>query len=71
MGKTTHFPDEIARIKEMRADGYKLREIAAELGITINQLKYIMYVKYSKDDFVKLTLEQKLERKYKSNGTLI
>lgn len=71
MGKTTHFPDEIQRIKQMRADGYKLREIAAELGITINQLKYIMYAKYNKNDFVKLTLEQKLERKYKSNGTLI
>lgn len=68
MGKTTHFPDEIVRIKEMRADGYLLREIAAELGITINQLKYIMYVKYNKNDFVKLTLEQKLERRY-NNGT--
>lgn len=70
MGKTTHFPDEIQRIKEMRADGYKLREIAAELGITINQLKYIMYVKYNKNDFVKLTLEQKIERRYKHGTSL-
>lgn len=71
MGKTTHFPDEIVRIKQMRADGYKLREISAELGITINQLKYIMYVKYNKTDFAKLTLEQKLERRYRNNGTLV
>lgn len=70
MGEIIHFPDEIARIKEMRADGYKLREIAAELGITINQLKYIMYVKYNKNDFAKLTLEQKLERRYKHGTSL-
>lgn len=71
MGKIIHFPDEIARIKEMRADGYKLREIAEALGITINQLKYVMYVKYSKTDFVKLTLEQKLERRYKHGTTSV
>lgn len=65
MGKTTHFPDEIARIKEMRAEGYKLHEIAEALGITIHHLKYVMYVKYSKTDFVKLTIEQKLERRYR------
>lgn len=71
MGKIIHLPDEIARIKEMRADGYKLREIAEALGITINQLKYVMYVKYSKTDFVKLTLEQKLERRYKHGTTSV
>lgn len=70
MGKTTHFPDEIQRIKEMRADGYKLHEISAELGITINQLKYVMYSKNNKGDFAKLTLEQKLERRYR-NGTSV
>lgn len=68
MEKITRFPDEIARIKEMRAEGYKLREIAEALGITMHHLKYVMYVKYSKADFVKLTLEQKLERRYR-NGT--
>lgn len=70
MGKTIHLPDEIQRIKEMRADGYKLQEIAEELGITIHQLKYVMYVKYSKTDFAKLTLEQKLERRYKHGTSL-
>lgn len=70
-GENNTLPDKIQRIKEMRADGYKLREIAAELGITINQLKYIMYIKYNKTDFAKLTLEQKLERRYRNNGTLV
>lgn len=68
MGIIIHSPDEIARIKEMRAEGYKLREIAETLGITMHHLKYVMYVKHSKTDFVKLTLEQKLERRYR-NGT--
>lgn len=70
MGKITRFPDEIARIKEMRAEGYKLREIAEALGITMHHLKYEMYVKYNKNDFAKLTLEQKLRRRYK-DGTSV
>lgn len=70
MGKTICFPDEIVRIKEMRADGYKLCEIADALGITIHHLKYVMYVKYNKNDFAKLTLEQKLERRYKHGTSL-
>lgn len=68
MGKIMHSPDEIARIKEMRAEGYKLCEIAEALGITMHHLKYVMYVKHDKTDFVKLTLEQKLKRRYR-NGT--
>ena len=68
MGIIIHSPDEIARIKEMRAEGYKLREIAEALEITMHHLKYVMYVKYNKNDFAKLTLEQKLERRYR-NGT--
>ena len=70
MGEIIHFPDEIARIKEMRAEGYKLSEIAEALGITMHHLKYVMYVKYNKTDFAKLTLEQKLERRYR-NGTSV